>query len=54
MGVDLSKTFAVLKGNCVVESMRKAVIAGIPVLFVTGALTAASKNTADEAGLLLL
>ena len=53
-GVDLSKTFAVLKGNCVVESMRKAVIAGIPVLFVTGALTAASKNTADEAGLLLL
>lgn len=53
-GVDLSKTFAVLKGNCVVESMRKAVIAGIPVLMVTGAVTAAAKNTADEAGLLLL
>ena len=53
-GVDLSKTFAVLKGNCVVESMRKAVIAGIPALYVTGAVTAAAKNTADEAGLLLL
>ena len=52
-GVDMGETFAVLKGNCVVETMRKAVIARIPVLAVCGAVTAAAKKTADEAGLRL-
>ena len=52
-GVDLTETFAVLNGNCVVETMRKAVIAKIPVVAVCGALTAAAKKTADEAGLRL-
>lgn len=52
-GVDLTETFAVLKGNCVVETMRKAVIAKIPVFAVCGAVTAAAKQTADDAGLRL-
>lgn len=49
--VDFSETFVVLKGNCVVETMRKAVIAKIPVMVVNGALTMAAKNTADASGL---
>ena len=53
-GVDTAETFAVLKGNCVVETMRKAVIAKIPVFAVCGAVTAAAKKTADEAGLRLV
>ena len=53
-GVDTAETFAVLKGNCVVETMRKAVIAKIPVFAVCGAVTAAAKKTADEAGLRLI
>lgn len=52
-GVDLTETFAVLKGNCVVETMRKAVIAKIPVFAVCGAVTAAAKQTAEDAGLRL-
>ncbi len=52
-GVDLTETFVVLKGNCVVETMRKAVIAKIPVVAIYGALTEAAKETADAAGLRL-
>ncbi|MDO5845855.1 MAG: formate dehydrogenase accessory sulfurtransferase FdhD [Methanocorpusculum sp.] len=53
-GVDFSSTFAVLKGNLTVESVRKAVIAGIPVLAVCGAATSAALATAEAAGLLIV
>ena len=50
-GITLSKTFAVLKGNCTVETVRKLVIGRIPVFGICGALTAAAQATADDAGL---
>ncbi len=50
-GITLSETFAVLKGNCTVETVRKLVIGRIPVFGLCGALTAAAQATADDAGL---
>jgi len=53
-GVEFSSTFIVLKGNCVVESMRKVIIAGIPVLKVIGAVTDAAKIIAESSGVTLI
>jgi len=53
-GISFSSTFVVLKGNCVVESMRKAVIAGIPVIKIIGSVTDAVKTTAEISGIKLI
>lgn len=53
-GVVFSSTFLILKGNCVVESMRKVVIAGIPVVRIAGAVTDAAMATAESAGVKLI
>ncbi|MDO5843840.1 MAG: formate dehydrogenase accessory sulfurtransferase FdhD [Methanocorpusculum sp.] len=52
--VDLGNCFVVLKGNAVTETVRKAVIANIPVLAVFGETTAPACDTAEEAGLRLI
>lgn len=49
-GVNPSETFAVLRGNCTAETMRKIIIAKIPVLVLNGDVTLAALETADEAG----
>ena len=49
-GVILNETFAVLRGNCTAETMRKIIIAKIPVLVLNGDVTLAALETADEAG----
>lgn len=50
-GVNPNETFAVLRGNCTAETMRKIIIAKIPVLTVAGGITRAALETAAEAGI---
>lgn len=45
--------FIVLKGNAGVESMRKAVIAGVPCVAVKGEVTRAAADAAEDAGIVL-
>ena len=49
----LTESFIVLRGNAGVETMRKAVIAGIPAVAVYGEITSPAVQTAKDAGLLL-
>ena len=52
--INFAETFLVLNGNCVVETMRKIVIAKIPLVKIIGRITKAAKETADVAGVTLL
>ncbi len=52
--VGFSDTFMVLAGNCTAETMRKAVIAKIPVIAITGDATSAAEAAAKAAGLRLI
>lgn len=52
--INFAETFLVLNGNCVVETMRKIVIAKIPLVKITGAITEVAKETANAAGVTLL
>ncbi|HJJ31266.1 MAG TPA: formate dehydrogenase accessory sulfurtransferase FdhD [Methanocorpusculum sp.] len=53
-GVNPAETFAVLRGNCTVETMRKIIIAKIPVLVAAGDITLAALETASEAGVRII
>ena len=53
-GLSLADTFAVIRGNCSVETVRKIIIAKIPVLGVDGVMTDAAAHTAEEAGLRII
>jgi Uncharacterized protein required for formate dehydrogenase activity len=52
--ISAADCFIVLKGNAGVETMRKAVIAGVPCVAVAGEVTLPAAETAREAGLKLL
>lgn len=49
-GISFSDTLVILRGNITVESMRKAVIAGIPLMYVHGEATNPALTTASDAG----
>lgn len=50
-GIRLEDTFVLLRGNCTAETMRKLIIAKIPVLAVAGEITGAAAKVAGETGL---
>ncbi len=53
-GTDFHRTYLILSGNIVTETVRKAVIAKIPLLAVAGAVTVPAVAAADDANLALL
>ncbi|HJJ44077.1 MAG TPA: formate dehydrogenase accessory sulfurtransferase FdhD [Methanocorpusculum sp.] len=52
-GISFSDTLVLLKGNISIESMRKAVIAGIPIVCIHGEVTQPALQTASDSGVLL-
>ena len=53
-GTDFPRTYLILSGNIVTETVRKAIIAKIPLLATTGAATVPAVTAADDANLALL
>lgn len=52
--INFPETYLILAGNIVTETLRKAVIAKIPLLAVTGTTTSPAIAAADDANLALL
>lgn len=53
-GVSPERCFAVLLGNCSVETMRKLIIAKIPLAVISGAITDAAVSAASAAGVKII
>lgn len=53
-GVSPGMCFAVLQGNCSVETMRKLIIAKIPAAVISGAITDAAVSAASASGVKII